>query len=261
MAFKTIQIKINGVVATLWLNRPEKHNALNPEMMQDVIGFLKEVETDESIRVIVLRGRGKSFCAGADLQWMLASSKLSEEENLAEAHLLSTFFAAVHHSSKVTIGIPHGNIFGGGVGLIAACDFAYGLNDSVFSLSETRIGMIAASISPYMLHKLNQSVYKELVFTARRFNGAEAEKMGLLNRSFESEEEMNEHLDNTLKLLVGAGPRALIGSKQLINELIDPAKAVSAKEHIPELLAAVRITDEAHEGFSAFLEKRKPNWA
>lgn len=261
MAYKTIQIKINGIVATLWLNRPEKHNALNPEMMQDVIGFLEEVENDETIRVIVLRGRGKSFCAGADLQWMLNSASLSKEENHKEAYLLSSFFATVHHSSKVTIGVPHGNIFGGGVGLIAACDFAYGLNDSVFSLSETRIGMIAASISPYMLQKLNQSVYKELVFTARRFNGYEAEGIGLLNRSFGSEEELNEHLDVTLKMLMSAGPRALVGSKQLINKLIDPDKAATAKEHIPELLAAVRITDEAHEGFSAFLEKRKPTWA
>jgi methylglutaconyl-CoA hydratase len=260
MAYKTIQIKINGAVTTLWLNRSEKHNALNPEMMDEMINFLEEVETDESIRVIVIRGRGKSFCAGADLQWMLDSTSLSKEENDKEAHLLSSFFATVHQSTKIIIGISQGNIFGGGVGLLAACDLAYGLKSCTFSLSETRIGMIAASISPYMLHKLNPSVYKELVFTARRFNGAVAENIGLLNSSFESEEELDEHLENTIKMILGAGPRALIGSKQLINDLIDPATSVSAKEQIPGLLAAVRITDEAHEGFSAFLEKRKPKW-
>ena len=259
-AYCYLQIEINGSVAILWLNRPEKHNALNPVMMQEVIHFFETIEGDDSVRVVLIKGRGKSFCAGADLQWLYNSSDLTSEDNLDEARLLSAFFATVFHSSKVTVGVAHGNVFGGGNGLLAACDLAYAIDNSCFSLSETRIGMIAASISPYMLQKLSVLVYKELVFTARRFDAIEAVQMGLLNASFETVKEMNEHIQLVIRLLLEAGPHALAGSKRLINNLLDPGEASMAIKEIPELLAAVRVSNEAREGFSAFLEKRKPDW-
>jgi methylglutaconyl-CoA hydratase len=259
-AYKTIIIERTEQVVTLWLNRPERHNALNPDLMREVIHFFEQLENDTNSRIVVIRGKGPSFCAGADLNWMKASEKLNTEENLIDSRLLDTFFSAVYHSSKVTIGLAHGNIYGGGNGLIAACDLSYALNNSRFSLSETRMGLIAATISPYMLNRLHPSVYKELIFTARPFSGDEAEKYGLVNRSFPTYEALETALSITLNEICQAGPQSLIGSKKLINDLMNPALRNEMVAKIPRILADVRQTPEAKEGFAAFLEKRKPNW-
>lgn len=258
--FEYINVEQNKFITTLWLNRPQKHNALFPELMEEVIDFFHSVEDDQDCRVVVIRGNGISFCAGADLKWMSDAYSLSDEENLNESRLLSKFFSTIYKTSKVTIGIAHGNIFGGGNGLLAACDIAYGLDDAVFSLSETRLGLIAASISQYMLLKIKPSVYKELIFTARRFNGKEAAEIGLLNKSFHSQSELESHLKSTLESILKAGPKSLVGSKNIINQLLDPLHSDGIIENIPKLFAEVRLSSEAHEGFSAFLEKRKPHW-
>lgn len=255
-----INIPTSGGWGGITLNRPTVHNALNPSLMRKVIRYFRKAENDNSIRVIVLRGNGPSFCAGADLAWMKKSAKLSEKENIEEAELLSEFFTAIKQSSKVTIAVTHGNVFGGGNGLVASCDLAYGLNSTCFSLSETRLGLVAATISPYMLERLQPHVYKELVFTARKFNGAEAARMGLLNKSFETEEELEAHLNETISSILKGGPMAVEGSKNLINNLCNTDKAEKIKKKLPKILAEVRVSAEALEGFSAFLEKRKPNW-
>jgi methylglutaconyl-CoA hydratase len=249
-----------GAVGGITLNRPTLHNALNPSLMRKVIRYFNRAENDSSIRIIVLRGNGPSFCAGADLAWMKKSAKLSEKENLAEAQLLSEFFAVIKQSSKVTIAVTHGNVFGGGNGLVAACDLAYGLNDTRFSLSETRLGIVAATISPYMLQRLPVHIYKELVFTARKFDGLEAAKIGLLNKSFETMDALDKYLKTTIEAILNGGPMAVEGSKRLIDNLCDRVKAPHIIEQIPKILAEVRVSDEAREGFTAFLEKRKPNW-
>ena len=258
--YKNIEITVDHFTATLWLNRPERHNALNPELMKETIHFFSSVNDDERIRFIVIRGKGKSFCAGADLNWMKEAANLSYEENLNDSQLLTDFFSVIYNCSKVVIGIGHGNIFGGGNGLLAVCDFAYGLKDARFSLSETRLGLIAATITPYMLGKLSPSVYKALIFTARPYNGDEAQRIGLLNASFENMETLDAHLNETVDYMLKAGPKSLIGSKKLINELLNPEKSKEVMKQIPRILAEVRVTSEASEGFSAFLEKRKPNW-
>ncbi|MBN2806149.1 MAG: hypothetical protein JXR22_05785, partial [Prolixibacteraceae bacterium] len=147
-----------------------------------------------------------------------------------------------------------------GNGLIAACDFSYALTDSRFSLSETRLGLIAATISPYMLNRLQPSVYKELIFTAKPFSGADAGKLGLVNRSFPNMEALETALSDTLNDICLAGPQSLIGSKKLINDLIHPGLRDQMLAKIPKILADIRQTPEAKEGFAAFLEKRKSNW-
>lgn len=259
-AYKTIKTEQNGQVITLWLNRPERHNALNPDLMREVIHFFERIEHDPSSRMVVIRGSGPSFCAGADLNWMKASEKLNAEENLHDSRLLDTFFSTVYHASKVTIGIAHGNIYGGGNGLIAACDLGFALNNSRFSLSETRLGLIAATISPYMLKRLQPSVYKELIFTARPFSGSEAREYGLVNHSYATLDELEKGLASCIHDISKAGPQSLIGSKKLINNLMNPSLHDEMLSRIPGLLADVRQTSEAKEGFAAFLEKRKPRW-
>jgi methylglutaconyl-CoA hydratase len=258
--YQNIIIEQNDAVVTVWLNREERHNALDPLMMRELMQYFESIEDDRQIRIVVLRGKGRSFCAGADIAWMKSAAHLSEEENLADSRLLSAFFSSIYKSRKITIALAHGSIFGGGNGIVAACDMAYGLNDSRFSLSETRLGLIAATISPYLLKRMKVHEYKELVLSARVFNGEEAARLGLLNKAFASEQLMEQHVEQLIQHILKGGPEAAFRSKQMINELSDPVLFPSLLDSIPEILASVRVSDEAKEGFSAFLEKRKPGW-
>lgn len=257
--FKTIKTELNGQVVTLWLSRPEVHNALNNIMIRELSNFFTKIEEDAEIMFVIIRGQGSSFCSGADLNWMKRAFTLTDEENVKESKELSDMFKLIFSSSKIVIAVVHGNVFGGGNGLVAVCDLAYCLDNSRFSLSETRIGMAAASITPYMLTKVHASDLKELVFSSKAFDGKEAVKYGLLNQSFPSQKDMEFHLNKTVAEILANGRRALIESKRLINHLTVLAMA-GAMEKIPELLALIRVSPEAQEGFTAFLEKRKPKW-
>ena len=168
-------------------------------------------------------------------------------------------FGSIFKSSKIVIAAVHGNVFGGGNGIVAACDLAYCISNSKFSLSEARIGMAAASITPYLLQKLNTSDLKELIFTARTFTAEEAKEYQLVNKCFINLEEMDSHLQGLIDGILSNGRNALLESKKLINQLTEVA-AIEKKKQIPDLLAQIRVSDEAQEGFSAFLEKRKPKW-
>ena len=257
--YTTIVPKISGQVAMLWLARPEVHNALNDLMILEISDFFASMEGNSEVRIIVLRGQGKSFCSGADLQWMKSSFTLSADENVKECKMLTDLFEQIFNSKKVVIGAVHGNTFGGGNGLVAVCDLAYCLDDTRFSLSETKIGMAAASITPFLLNKVSASNLKELIFTARVFDGCEAKSCGLVNHSFATMEEMETHLQKTIQAMLSNGKNGIIESKQLMNRLIIESMANEMKE-IPALLAKIRVSPEAQEGFSAFFEKRKPKW-
>ena len=147
--YQNIEVELDGSVATLWLSRPEVHNALNAEMIREISGFFLWAEDKLEIQAVVVMGRGKSFCAGADLQWMKDAINLDRDENLKESEELSSMFKSVFESSKIVVAAIHGNVYGGGNGLAAACDLAFSTTDARFSLSETKIGMAAASITPY----------------------------------------------------------------------------------------------------------------
>jgi len=257
--YLTLKTETKEHVVTLWLNRPEVHNALNDTMIREISSFFTEIEANRAIRIVVIRGTGKSFCSGADLAWMKKAFTLSEAENLKESQELSDMFYMIYNSSKVVIAVVHGNVFGGGNGLVAVCDLAYGLGNATFSLSETRIGMAAASITPYLLRTVHPSDLKELIFTAKSFTGEEAVNYQLINRSFSVPGEMESHLNSLIEGILSNGRQAIVESKRLINRLTE--KVVTAEmEQIPNLLARIRVSGEAQEGFSAFLEKRKPKW-
>jgi len=257
--YLTIKTEIKEHVATLWLNRPEVHNALNDIMIREISSFFMRIEEDNELRIVVIRGSGKSFCSGADLLWMKKSFTLSPSENLKESLELSEMFKMIFNSSKIVIAVVHGNVYGGGNGLVAVCDLAYCQANSRFSLSETRIGMAASSITPYLLLKVSAIDLKELIFTARNFSGEEAFNYQLVNQSFASSIEMELHLEGVITQIVSNGRLAIMESKKLINQLTEKLLAGN-KEQIPELLARIRVSPEAQEGFSAFLEKRKPKW-
>jgi methylglutaconyl-CoA hydratase len=258
-SYQTIKTSIEGAVLTLWLARPVVHNALNDILIREISALFNHLEQDEGIRVVVIRGEGKSFCSGADLRWMQNAFDLSQEENLKECSELSNLFGTICNSSKIVVAVIHGNAFGGGVGLAAVCDLAYCATGSRFSLSEAKLGMAAASITPYLLHKMSPSDLKELIFTARHFDGHEAVGYGLVNRHFPSMEDLEINLKQTTSQILSNGKQALIESKRLINRLTG-SSMTSGMEDIPSLLARIRVSAEAREGFSAFLEKRKPNW-
>jgi len=257
--FDTIKTELSGQIATLWLSRPDVHNALDDIMIRELSTFFKEIEDDDKIRLVVIRGDGKSFCSGADLNWMKRAFSLTAEENLRESKELSDLFKIIFDSSKIVIAVVHGNVFGGGNGIVAACDLAYSIDNAKFSLSETRIGMAAASITPYLLRKVHASDLKALIFSATSFNGKDAVKYGLVNKSFPSVEFMELYLNSLISEILGNGRLAVIESKRLINRLTDQSMT-DEMLHIPETLARIRVSPEAQEGFSAFLEKRKPKW-
>ena len=257
--YQTISAERDGAVLTLWLARPAVHNALNEIMIREISALFNHLEKDEGIRMVVIRGEGKSFCSGADLRWMQNAFSLSPEENLRECRELSDLFGIIFNSSKIVVAAIHGHVFGGGTGLAAVCDLAYCTADSKFSLSEARLGMTAASITPYLLKKMSASDLKELIFTAKHFDGTEAVRYGLVHQHFPSMQELEINLKQTTSQLLSNGKLAITESKKLINRLTGSDKSPEMEE-IPSLVARIRVSAEAREGFSAFLEKRKPNW-
>jgi len=257
--YETIAFETEGKILRLWLNRPDQHNALNRRMVQELTTFFRNLEDVRDIRVVMLRGRGTSFCAGADLKWMQSSIHLSAANNLQETRELSDMFEAVYKSRKIVIALAQGNIYGGGNGLLAACDLVYCTDNSGFSLSETRIGLVAATISPYLLHRISPARLRELVLTARRFDGREAEASGLANRSFPTAEEMELYALRQAEAILGGGPQSISTSKRLINQLSDYRFPTGIHDMMAKILAETRTSREAQEGMTAFLEKRKPD--
>ena len=255
--FKTIQYTISEKVARLYLNRPEQHNALNRKMVEELKFFFRMVSDNEEILVVTVQGVGKSFCSGADLNWMQSSIHLSEEENLQETRMLSEMFEAIRNSRPVVIALAHGNIFGGGNGLFAACDLAYCTSESVFSLSETRIGLVAATIAPYLLMRIRPSKVKELIFTANRFDGGIAEKLGLADGIFDTFETMEAFTQKQVSAILKGGPLSVIESKKLINQLAIEHFKPESINGLAAILARTRVSEEAQSRMKAFIEKKR----
>lgn len=252
--YKHIELEHQPGFITLWLNRPEKRNAFDLEMIKEMNHAIKYVNTLEEDVVLVVKGRGEAFCAGGDLAWMQRSIELSAEANYDECLQLSGFLYNLYTCNKVTIAVVHGAAYGGGVGLAAACDMAFCSDDTQFSLSELRMGLVASSISPYVLKKIGENRTKDLVFTSRLFTGQDAEKYGLVNRSVPASQLdsiLNEYL-----IQIGKGaPKARSLAKNLILELSPLDIDRSVVEKTAGLLAEVRVADEAQNRINSFLKK------
>lgn len=257
--FKTIATVTNGQVVTLWLARPETHNSFNDVMISEITTFFTELEEEDNIRIVVIRGEGKSFCSGADLAWMRKSFTLTDQDNLKECEALSFMYNSIYQCSKIVIAAVHGNVFGGGVGLVSVCDLAYCVSNCTFSLSETRIGMAAASITPYLLQKIRPADLKELIFTAKSFDGEVAVRYGIVNQTLSDQEALDLYVNKITSSILANGKQAVKESKKLINRLSTKMMSEEIKR-IPALLAKIRVSAEAQEGFTAFLKKRAPQW-
>lgn len=257
--FNTIDIAADGDIITCILNRPHIRNAFNEEMIRELKEFYTALSEEKKYRLVVLRGVGKSFCAGADLEWMRSVVNYSYEQNYAESLQLSECLYAIYSCKIPTAAIVHGAAIGGANGLLAACDIVYAEENTVFSLSEVKIGIIPACISPYILKRVGEFPTRELMISGRRFRGPEAEKLGLINKSL-SAAGMEDALDDLMKMIRSSGPNAVLMCKELIDSVTNQLPLKDALAYTAKMIAEIRRSEEGQEGMAAFLEKRKPGW-
>lgn len=257
--YSTLEFEQTGTVGTVWLNRPLIHNAFNEVMIADILDIFSDINELDDLRVILLRGRGKSFCAGADLNWMRDVASYGYEQNLKESLQLSACMYAIYTCKKPTIAVVHGAAIGGANGLLAACDFAYCEEETSFSLSEVKIGIIPACISPYVIKRVGESISRELMLTGKRFKGQEAETKGLVNKSLPADQ-LEAYVQDVVNLLLTSGPKAMQHCKDLIYQVTNNLSIQEALRYTAKMIADIRASEEGQEGMAAFLGKRKPNW-
>jgi methylglutaconyl-CoA hydratase len=259
MGEPTIEIEQRGAATWVWLNRPQVHNALNEEMIYDLTLAVQAARKHETVRVIVLSARGKSFCAGADIESMKRQGAASYDDNVADARKLAEMFHTIACSPKPTIARVNGAAIGGGLGLVSACDIAIASSEARFAASEVRLGLIPATISPYVVRAMGPRWARRLFQTAERITAAQAEKIGLIHESVDADTLDARVEAITADLLAGA-PLAQAAAKELIDNVAKRAITTELIESTAERIATIRAQDEATEGLSAFLEKRKPGW-
>lgn len=259
MEFETIELKTEEDVAFISLNRPDVHNAMNEKLMKELTDCFKDISTDEKVRVIVLSGNGKSFCSGADLNWMKSMVDYSKEENIKDSHLLLDLYEGIYSCPKPVIGRINGHAFGGGIGLIAVCDIAIGVPDKKYAFSETKLGIIPSVISTYVARRLKLSDMRRLFVTGEHFNSDYAEKIGLLDYVV-TEDELDKKVEKYVKILRSSGPKAIVECKGLVCQY-EKMGVEDYKDFTVEKISELRVSDEGQEGINAFLEKRKSKWS
>lgn len=244
---------------TVTLNRPEVHNAFDPEMVAALTGVLEEISGDDSIRAVVISGAGKSFCAGADIGHMRQSAKFTKAQNQKNASESARMFHLLYTLNKPTVAAVHGAVRGGGCGIVAACDIAIAARTATFRLSEVKIGIIPSMISPYVIAAIGERQSRRYMLSGEEFDCAEAWRIGLVHDLVE-EAELGTRVGEMLGQLYTSGPKAMHAVKQMIpasaHSLIGPDIVKKTAAGIAE----IRATPEAQEGLSAFLEKRRPSW-
>lgn len=256
--YQTLEVAQDGAVLHVRLNRPDVRNAFNGIVVDELHAAFAAADRNDSARVVVLSGNGKSFSAGADLAWMQEQAQLPTADNQASAERMARMFLAIARCKKPVVGRIHGHALGGGTGLTAAVDVAICTETCLFGLTEAKLGIVPAVISPFVLQKIGVGRARTLFLTAERFDGSEAERIGLVHRAVDEQ-----HLDAAVQQVVGellsSGPAAVASAKELIRSVghlsLEDAVPVTA-----QWIAALRATPEAREGFAAFLGKRKPNW-
>ncbi|WP_170420482.1 crotonase/enoyl-CoA hydratase family protein [Ruegeria arenilitoris] len=257
--FETISISTDPRgVATLTLNRPEKHNAMSAQMIAELTQAAAQLGETNDVRVVVLTGAGKSFCAGGDLGWMQAQMAADPETRFVEARKLAEMLNALNSLPKPLIGALQGNAFGGGVGMASVCDVAIGVDSLKMGLTETRLGLIPATIGPYVIARMGEARARRVFMSARLFDAAEAVELGLLARAVPADE-LDAAIEAEVQPYLSCAPDAVASAKALVRDL-GPRIDDAVIDHTIRALVDRWETDEAHEGISAFFDKRKPSW-
>jgi len=259
MTSKTVFMEINGRgVATVTLNRPEVHNCFNAEVVSGLRDCFDHLAGRDGLRAVVLQAGGKSFCAGVDLNWMKEIGTFTEAENVADAKRMAGMFDKLNTLPVPTIAKVQGSAFAGGLGLIAACDIAVAADHAKFAVTEVRLGLIAAAISPYLIAAIGAGAARRYFQTAERFDAAEAKRIGLVHEAVPATA-----LDGAVDAIIGNilknAPASLRACKTLIRDSAGPVTE-AVRDDTAARIAAIRATPEGQEGISAFFEKRKPAW-
>lgn len=257
--WSTLDVGVADAVATIALARPEVRNAFDETLIAELTAALAAIDGDDAIRAVVLRGAGPGFCAGADLGWMRRMAGYGRAENLADAAALAAMLSTLYRLSKPTIARVHGATYGGGVGLVACCDVAIAAQDATFSLSEAKLGLIPATIGPYVVEAIGARMARRYFLTAERFDAAEARRIGLVH-DVALPPDLDGRVDEIVGALMQAGPRAQAESKALIRAVASGPVDERMIADTAARIAKVRASPEAKEGVAAFLGKRRAAW-
>lgn len=255
---KTIIVTENSGILCVNLNKPDIHNAFDPIMIQELTDTFSKVMQQRSVKAVVLKGEGKSFCAGADLTWMKSMAKYTKEQNYEDSEKLFEMFYTIATCPVPVVGKVHGSVFGGGIGLVSVCDIVASVKDTKFCFSETKLGLVPAVISPFVLRKTVPGVVRHLMMTAQFFSEEVAQEMGLV-QFIGSNEEVDDYIQSQLDSCLANGPDAIRETKNLINDIEGKDWKV-LKHKTCQIIADRRVSAEGQEGLDAFFQKRKPNW-
>lgn len=257
--FMTLKIELNGPVATIWMNRPDLHNAFDETLIAELTAACIALEDDKDVRVVILAGRGKSFSAGADLNWMKRAANNGLDDNLNDARALAGMLRSIAEMSKPTIARVQGAALGGGMGLAAACDIAVASSKAVFATSEVKFGIIPSAISPYVLRAIGARQAYRYFQSAERIDAGRARDIGLVHETVEPEQ-LDAKVKEIVDVLIQGGPLSQAAAKDLIRAVDGRPINDNLVEDTAHRIAHLRTTAEACEGIGAFLDKRQPNW-
>lgn len=258
--YRNILTEIDAGVGIVTLNRPERHNAFDDAMIAELADAMNRMAADAAVRLVVISSTGRSFCAGADLNWMQRAAGYSLEENRRDAGELAAMLLAVSECPKPVIARVQGPAYGGGVGLVAACDMAVAAFDAKFALTEVKLGLIPAVIGPHVIAAIGERYARRYMLTAEAFSAAEAYRIGLIHEMVADEAGLDAAVGEWVEALLKNGPRALAECKALIRSISGRPLGQKVVDYTVERIASVRVSPEGQEGLSAFLQKRKPDW-
>jgi len=259
MSYATLEIEKIGAIATLWMNRPDLHNAFNAQLIDDLTAALRTLDDDDAVRVVVLAGRGKSFSAGADLNWMKQAGEASFDANFADAQKLADMLRQLAEIRKPTIARVQGAALGGGMGLAAACDICVASTQASFATSEVRFGLIPSTIGPYVLRAIGARQALRYFQTAERLSAARAVEIGLAHEVV-APDDLDAKIAEIAEALLHGAPKAMTAAKELVRDVAGQPVDAALIEETVRRIAGLRATPEAKEGLAAFLEKRPPEW-
>lgn len=247
-------------VGIISLNRPEKHNAFNPDVIARLADLFDELRGSDGIRVVLIKGEGKSFSAGADIDWMRHAGNYTHDDNQEDATGMAEMLHRLHHLPMPTIALVNGAAVGGGLGLIAACDIAVAVKTAKFRFSEVHLGLTPATISPYVVEALGPRMTRALFVTGESFDAAFAEKIGLVHYVVADEAELAEKSEYLVNLIFKGAPGAVRDAKRLVNDVMWREIDAELRHDTARRIADRRMTEEGQEGLAAFLDKRAPRW-
>jgi methylglutaconyl-CoA hydratase len=258
-SYQHLEIEDRGAVRWIWLNRPEVRNAFNDALIADLAAAFAAVEAAAGVRVVVMAARGPAFCAGADLHWMRSMAAFSHADNHADALRIARMFNAVHACSRPVIARVQGDAYGGGVGLAAACDIVIAAEPVNFGLSEVRLGIVAATISPHLVRAMGARQAARYMLTAEKFPATQAKALGLVHEVTKANA-LDAEVERQAQVLLSSSPAALAATKRLLADVIEAPLDDVLLAATAKCIADARVSPEGREGISAFLEKRAPSW-